>query len=106
MKTEHPVWIADPAHAWLKVPLEYVKASGYKPSEYSYRFGGFAYLEEDCDAPRYLRHIGVWDGERGTFPKFPTQYIHNFDRNRPVFSGVGFQSWSKSAVAESLSREG
>ena len=72
--SEAPVWYADSAHAWLRVPLAYVLASGYKPTAYSYRSSEYAYLEEDADAPAYLKHVGVWDGERDTFPQFADDY--------------------------------
>lgn len=50
--------IADPGHAWLKVPIEAVRAVGLSEghfSPYSYRRATYAgaltlYLEEDCDA--------------------------------------------------------
>lgn len=32
-----------------------VKASGVTVSQFSYRTGNTAYLEEDCDAPRFIR---------------------------------------------------
>ena len=57
--TEAPVWYSDSAHAWLRVPLAYAD---------------YAYLEEDCDAPAYLRHVGIWDGERGSLPQFADNY--------------------------------
>ena len=47
-------WIDDPGHAWLRVPLAIVQASGVLISAYSYALHGFAYLEEDCDAPAFL----------------------------------------------------
>ena len=47
-------WIDDPGHAWLRVPLATVQASGVLISAYSYASHGFAYLEEDCDAPAFL----------------------------------------------------
>ena len=44
------VFISDPGHGWLVVPLSLVRASGAKISPYSYIRGNMAYLEEDCDA--------------------------------------------------------
>ena len=72
--TEAPVWYSDSAHAWLRVPLAYVESSGYIPTPYSYRSADYAYLEEDRDAPAYLRHVGIWDGERGSLPQFADNY--------------------------------
>jgi hypothetical protein len=48
---------ADPGHAWLKVRLTELHELGIAQeiSHYSYLRGGWAYLEEDCDMPRFLR---------------------------------------------------
>ena len=48
-------FISDPGHGWLEVPLAELSILPYPPSSYSYRNDGFAYLEEDCDAPLFLR---------------------------------------------------
>jgi len=64
-------WIVDPSHAWLRVPLKQIIASGIAPliSEYSYYNRNHVYLEEDCDAPLYL------DTVKGDYTKIPeTQY--------------------------------
>ena len=45
-------FISDPGHGWVKVPVSLLQAlciSG-EISDYSYRRGAYAYLEEDCDA--------------------------------------------------------
>ena len=45
-------FISDPGHGWVKVPLTLLESlciSG-EISDYSYRRGAYAYLEEDCDA--------------------------------------------------------
>jgi hypothetical protein len=49
-------WISDAGHAWLEVPIADLVASGVNPSRYSFydSHTHMAYLEEDCDAPRYL----------------------------------------------------
>lgn len=54
-------WIADPSHAWLKVSLkknpDAIKFStgfGYISPK-----GDYVYLEEDCEAPAYLRAKGI-----------------------------------------------
>jgi len=56
-------FISDSAHGWLEVPTVDVAAAGVTPSRYSYIDGhsGLTYLEEDCDAPKYL------DATRCTF---------------------------------------
>ena len=53
-------FVSDPGHGWLECPIDSVLLSGAKVSEYSYedREKGLAYLEEDCDAPAYLKATG------------------------------------------------
>lgn len=48
----------DPGHGWLQVPLTEVKAMGIPVSTYSYKDDTFAYLEEDCDAPKFMKALG------------------------------------------------
>lgn len=49
---------SDPGHGWLQVPIHLVSELGLAPliSNYSYRdpANTYAYLEEDCDAPRFI----------------------------------------------------
>lgn len=48
---------SDPAHGWLKVPIKELERLGIadKITPYSYIRGQYAYLEEDCDAPLYMK---------------------------------------------------
>lgn len=50
---------ADPGHAWAAVPVaELVKLGiAHEISLFSYRRRDMAYIEEDCDLPRYLRAL-------------------------------------------------
>lgn len=50
-------FVSDPAHGWLEVPLQliHVLGVGDQISQYSYRKGLLAYLEEDCDAGVFIR---------------------------------------------------
>ncbi len=90
--TESPVWISDPGHAWLRVPKEYVLESGYTPTEYSYLDQNYVYLEEDCDAPAYCKHVGIWDGERGSFPRFEeAEYTDGESRVRRLPRMIAFE---------------
>ena len=63
------IWYTDPGHGWLRVPLAELDRLGIrdKMSVYSYRSGGYAYLEEDCDALAFIdakKARGEWpDGE-------------------------------------------
>lgn len=49
-------FFSDIGHGWLKVPYTELESLGIENtiSEYSYRDSGFAYLEEDCDAYRFI----------------------------------------------------
>ena len=64
----------DGGHGWLQVPTADVSASGYRPSQYSYRHDTYTpevtgqvstlvssdtYLEEDCDIAGYMVALGV-----------------------------------------------
>lgn len=51
---EAPVWITDPGHAWLRVPLADYTAAGITASRFSYIDAEYVYLEEDADAALYL----------------------------------------------------
>ena len=50
---------SDPGHAWLRLRVGQLK--GFCPSQYSYvsPSGRYVYLEEDCDLPGWLRHVGL-----------------------------------------------
>jgi hypothetical protein len=56
-------WITDPAHGWLTVPLAELRELGIAGdiSQFSYMSTskGVAYLEEDCDALRFIKAKGV-----------------------------------------------
>jgi len=41
----------DPSHGWLQVPMKLIHRLNIvdKISTYSYKAGGYAFLEEDCD---------------------------------------------------------
>ena len=59
MKPIMYVFHSDPGHAWLEVPMGTLHRLGIaeKISACSYRNGDKAYLEEDCDAPLFLRAL-------------------------------------------------
>ena len=54
----------DPGHAWLEVTPYELQQSGFKPSRFSYIWNGKHMLEEDCDAPGFLKAAGLLD-DRG-----------------------------------------
>ena len=45
----------DPGHAWLEVPKQDIRTLRVSVTPWSYMCGPLAYLEEDCDAPAFLR---------------------------------------------------
>ena len=47
-------WITDAGHGWLRVDRSEYKLTGFQASGFSYADESSVYLEEDCDAPRYL----------------------------------------------------
>lgn len=59
-------FINDPGHGWLEVPVSELAAYGVSSavSRYSYvdRKSGYAYLEEDCDAPLFLEAFRARNG--------------------------------------------
>ena len=61
-------WVTDPAHGWLAVSLDDDNgfpeaeffASQYSFFDYAQKnFGGVVYLEEDEDAPAFIRKYGL-----------------------------------------------
>jgi len=49
-------YIQDPGHGWIKVPVALLLELSIAGdiSSFSYYRDGFAYLEEDCDAARFM----------------------------------------------------
>lgn len=50
----------DPSHGWLEVSVSGVESVGLKStdfSDYSYRSGNTLYLEEDCDATKFINEL-------------------------------------------------
>jgi hypothetical protein len=75
----HLTFISDPGHGWLKVPLVEIAALSIEGevSPYSFIEGQYAYLEEDCDCPRYL---DARSGQGYSRPEITEQYVSRFDR--------------------------
>ena len=54
----HLTFHTDPGHGWLEVPKTLVsEAIRAKISRYSYQDDNNFYLEEDCDAPLFLKSV-------------------------------------------------
>ena len=54
-------YITDPGHGWLSVPLSDLQKFGIVQdiSVCSYMTSTRAYLEEDCDAPKFIKAAGI-----------------------------------------------
>lgn len=65
MKSITREWYTDPSHGWLKVEYSELVELGIhnEISAWSYRNGDYAYLEEDCDAMKYLNAVNKNGGE-------------------------------------------
>lgn len=52
-------YFQDPGHGWVQVPLDHLQQAGVggDVSDYSFQKGRYVYLEEDCDAPMYLKAL-------------------------------------------------
>jgi hypothetical protein len=76
---------SDPGHAWLAVKLSEIKMLGIETeiSSYSYVKGKTAYLEEDCDAGKFIQamqakgiEVEVKDG--ACRERSPIRYFKSF----------------------------
>lgn len=65
---------ADPGHAWLAVPTAELFALGIASeiSGHSYVKGKTAYLEEDCDAGRFIKAWEIKNGQKMKFKETHT----------------------------------
>jgi hypothetical protein len=87
MDTKNYDFLSDPGHGWLIVPVDDVKAAGVinEITGYSYpiKHGEtmMLYLEEDCDAPRFVRAAKVL----GWGIRVTEKYTKYFNRNRVGF---------------------
>ncbi len=54
-------YVQDPGHGWIAADLHRLQSLGIADTitPYSYRDGDTCWLEEDCDAPRYLRALSA-----------------------------------------------
>ena len=77
-------FISDPGHGWIEVPWITLKHLGLNPtdfSRYSYRKGNVFYLEEDCDASKF---VAAFKAKAGHAPELQDIYQENtFIRNLP-----------------------
>jgi hypothetical protein len=74
----------DASHGWLEVDWRDLKDLSLNPSDfsrYSYRRGNTFYLEEDCDASKFIAHWEVKHGRKPQFGELHEQ--HSFIRALP-----------------------
>lgn len=69
-------FIEDPGHGWLEVPEKDLRDTGLIFSKYSPSRNGKVYLEEDCDAPKFLDYLE----KMGVTVRITTQYVERFRR--------------------------
>lgn len=83
------LFYSDPGHGWLEVTRQQLEASGYIPTHCSYKSKtGKYYLEEDCDAPRFL---AATQAMQWTIKEVNIDAMHesqNFIRRLPLCNGV------------------
>jgi hypothetical protein len=73
-------WISDPAHAWLEVTAVELASIGaavddFSDCSYANLARGLYYLEEDCDAPRFISRLPR--AEKLAVRNLPDEYIPN-----------------------------
>ncbi|MCP4415894.1 MAG: hypothetical protein GY805_04680 [Chloroflexi bacterium] len=100
----HLIFISDPGHGWLRVPLKDIAALRIEEdiSPYSFIDGRYAYhsamlttgLEEDCD---YTVFVNACTAQEVPLPDMQNQYVDRFDRSQPGFGDPQFSSefWNK-----------
>ena len=69
-------FIEDPGHGWLEVPENDLLGTGLVFSKYSPHRNGIAYLEEDCDAPKFLDYLE----KMGITVRTTMRYVESFSR--------------------------
>jgi len=76
-------YFQDPSHGWIAAPLSLLRNWAFFPSRYSYQDASFAYLEEDCDAARFMaeaaaRGVAVTLTEHHTNTDHPIRQLPRF----------------------------
>lgn len=90
------VYYTDPAHGWLHVPAEVLRAlhvTAANFSQYSYLgHEGALYLEEDCDMTRFLRLYQRACGEQPIIKESYSprdSFVRGMPRNVPTINLKG-----------------
>ena len=78
---------SDSGHAWIEVSLNQILSTGLMPKDfsiYSYRDGSKFYLEEDCDAPKFLHYYKInHEVELNHINYNSDCWIRDLERNKP-----------------------
>jgi hypothetical protein len=73
---------SDPGHGWLEVPWTALKDLGLNPTDFSscsYRKRNVFYLEEDCDAPKFILAWTMKHGEPRIVERADGAFIRNLE---------------------------
>ena len=77
----------DCAHGWIEVSLKQILSTGLMAKDfsiYSYRDGSKFYLEEDCDAPKFLHYYKINHEVEFNHINYNSDcWIRDLERNRP-----------------------
>jgi hypothetical protein len=92
---------ADPGHGWLAVKINFLVSLGVAGdiSPYSYVRGETAYLEEDCDASRFIKAAK----EKGIQVDIKESHT---DRRSPIRSYESYSASKVSAYSTYLQNKG
>ncbi len=78
---------SDAGHGWLEVSLNQILSTGLMPKDfsmYSYRNGSKFYLEEDCDAPKFLHYYKIRHKVELNHINYNSDcFIRDLERNAP-----------------------
>ena len=69
------MFISDPGHSWLRIPIVEAEKYEFKPSTYSFADHRYYYLEEDIDAADFIDI--VFNGE---LPQYVHLEVDDFNR--------------------------
>ena len=79
---------SDAGHAWLAVPIHHIEELDIASeiSTFSHMNDGIAYLEEDCDAPLFLKAYKSKYGENAKFLQLDQEFDRSPIRNYDIFT--------------------
>jgi len=86
------IFHTDPSHGWLEVPVAELLKARLTPNDFSafsYQKVGVVYLEEDCDAPIFIRSYEAHVGPISFSEKYShySHWIRNLPRIECIADG-------------------